>query len=141
MTNYVTEKLIKGLEGDAQTAFVVQINTLIPQLSSRCGARQNAGLERLVAVTKEVTDPAASTNNVNGGAATAGTTPSTPNIATGEGSTIPTPALTTEQSSPQSSSPPSTNISSEDDTSDDLKTVQVSLSGEGPLSPVHDKEN
>lgn len=139
--NYVIQKLIKGLEGDAQAAFVVQINTLIPQLSSRCGARQNAGLERLVAVTKEVTSPEASTNNVNGCAATVGTAPSTPNIAIGEGSTIPTPALTTEQSSPQSSSPPSTNISTADDASDDLKTVQASLSDEGPLSPVHVREN
>ncbi|GAP87434.1 putative pumilio domain-containing protein [Rosellinia necatrix] len=139
--NYVIQKLIGRLEGEEQIKFVIEIRALIPRLRGRCVGRQNAAVERLAVVTEAIAIPQASTNNLGGGAATTGTAPSTPNLAVGVNSAVPTPPLTTEQNSPQSTSPPSTSISTADEAGEESKTDQLPLPRKTSLSPVHVQDN
>ncbi|KAI0417335.1 ARM repeat-containing protein [Xylaria grammica] len=136
--NYVVQKMVEYLQGPEKTAFASNVMDYIPLLKKPGGGRQNAGLDRLYAAVQPVLNP--SESDTRGDATTAGTAPSTPNLAVEASSAVPTPSLTTEQNSPQSSSPPSTSISTIDETSEEAKTATVSRPEKAP-SPVCVEEN
>ncbi|RWA09870.1 hypothetical protein EKO27_g5237 [Xylaria grammica] len=136
--NYVVQKMVEYLQGPEKTAFASNVMDYIPLLKKPGGGRQNAGLDRLYAAVQPVLNP--SEGDTKGDATTAGTAPSTPNLAVEASSAVPTPSLTTEQNSPQSSSPPSTSISTIDETSEEAKTATVSRPEKAP-SPVCVEEN
>ncbi|KAI1429363.1 ARM repeat-containing protein [Xylaria sp. FL1777] len=120
--NYVIQKMIEFLHGPEKLAFVSDIKGYIPLVKRQGAGRQNTGLDRLFAAVEAVS----STSDANGSAAIPGTTPSTPSLAVEVNSAVPTPSLTTEQSSPQSSSPPSTNISTTDEANEETKAAHIS---------------
>ncbi|KAI0481705.1 ARM repeat-containing protein [Xylaria cf. heliscus] len=140
--NYVVQKLLSFLEGIEKAEFALELRAYVPQLKKQGNSRQISALERLVAAIKAILEPSASTNNDDGAATSA---PSTPNLAVEVSSAVRTPSLTTEQNTPQSSSPPSTNISTADDATeatDETVKARISLpdKGKGKL-PVHVQEN
>ncbi|KAI3337366.1 ARM repeat-containing protein [Xylariaceae sp. AK1471] len=140
--NYVIQKLMERLEGAEKLSFAEEVKTQIAILKKQGTGtgRQITALDRLISATASVRPVSTSTNNTNGGAATAGTAPSTPSLVVEVSSAVPTPSLTTEQNSPQSSSPPSTSISTTDEATEEKKTADVSQLGKAS-SPVCVEEN
>ncbi|KAI0399236.1 ARM repeat-containing protein [Xylaria palmicola] len=139
--NYVVQKLLEFLEGGEKTELALELRNYVPHLKKHSTSRQNTVLDRLTTALDNILNSSASTNN-NGRAATAtaGTVPSTPNLAVEVGSAVPTPSLTTEQSSPQSCSPPSTSISTSDEAREEAPDALPEKAHKA-TSPVRVQEN
>ncbi|KAI8634834.1 ARM repeat-containing protein [Xylariaceae sp. FL1651] len=137
--NYVVQKMMQYLDGPERQSFVDEMRPQFATLKKQGTGRQITAIDRLISATASVPGVPNETNGPHGGTATAGTAPSTPSLLVEVSSAVPTPSLTTEQSSPQSTSPPSTNISTTDEAAEEKK-AQISRLDK-VLPPVRVEEN